>query len=271
MSCSALSFRRVPSNMSLWLVFICALAGNSQSVMGFRLPRVSLKTPCLHFAIYVSILTPDLGGDEIVLPRVRVCSDGPLCCDDEPQCCSSGNGVFIDDTGETVNSTPMVTYSWGPDRTTNTVPMGATTRSTTTTTPTTTTTSASSSFSPTTSDATQTSDATEPSDAPDDRNHEDGSSDSTALKVGLGAGIPLAAILGALAMFWFFQRRSPRSKASQPSELGNNMGQGIDPKIETLYYQQAQPAREHRNWSVGEMDGDYVNVQGPIEIADNGR
>lgn len=44
------------------------------------------------------------------LPRVAHCQNGSYCCDSNPRCCEEGFGVFLDNTGEIVDSQPTSSF-----------------------------------------------------------------------------------------------------------------------------------------------------------------
>ncbi|KAG5951744.1 hypothetical protein E4U57_006733 [Claviceps arundinis] len=147
-------------------------------------------------------------------PHVIVCLDGSYCCDtDGPQCCAEKRGVFLDVTGNIAKVAASTMLSWGPERTSS----GYQTADTSDTD------SAASATPPPDSEATSASPreaatGTGPSRDPGTSSTPStGESDNTALKIGVGVGIPLGALaLGACAALIVVLRRSRRRR----SEMG---------------------------------------------------
>ena len=116
-------------------------------------------------------------------PLVNRCADGSYCCDNDSTCCGTNSGVMLDGEGNIIDNTS----------------------------------SSSSSPSSTETSTTKTSSAEAPS-APNDAGP-----DSTAFKVGLGLGIPLAAIAAAFGV-WFVLRK--RIRVAAPTEDQNGPAAG---------------------------------------------
>ncbi|KAG6063121.1 hypothetical protein E4U32_001633 [Claviceps aff. humidiphila group G2b] len=147
-------------------------------------------------------------------PHVIVCLDGSYCCDtDGPQCCAEKRGVFLDVTGNIAKVAASTMLSWGPERTSS----GYQTADTSDTD------SAASATPPPESEATSASPreaatGTGPSRDPGTSSTPStGESDNTALKIGVGVGVPLGVLaLGACAALIVVLRRSRRRR----SEMG---------------------------------------------------
>ena len=170
-----------------------------------------------------------------LFPRVIVCADGSLCCNDDEQCCAKGNGVFIDNDGRLADIAPETTYSYGPDRTVS--GYRTNTHSTSTTSVTSETTSAA---------AETTSASNDKSNDGDDDG--DSGDDGQGLKIGLGVGIPVAALLVAALVGFFFWRRRRASKKNMENQPAEFDGTGVVPQTHQPmnqvgeYYKPQEPA-----------------------------
>lgn len=185
-----------------------------------------------------------------ILPRVRICSDGSLCCNDDSQCCDNGGGVFLDNEGKIADRAPSTTVSWGPERTASTFRTDVATSTT---------------ASATTTSATASASVT---NDPGGAGNDDSDDDSQGLTIGLGVGIPVAAILlGAVG--WFFWRRRRAARKTQVAELGGGTGggtySGVPKANEPM--ETGSSYNPHQNYSPGqqtwaELDGGH----GPTEL-----
>ncbi|KAG6167027.1 hypothetical protein E4U51_003131 [Claviceps purpurea] len=133
-------------------------------------------------------------------PHVIVCLDGSYCCDtDGPQCCAEKRGVFLDVTGNIAKVAASTMLSWGPERTSPGYQTADGTDSAATPPP-----ESATSASPREA-------ATGPSRDPGTPSTEE--SDNTALKIGVGVGIPLGLLaLGACAALIVVLHRRRRSE-----------------------------------------------------------
>ncbi|KAH7327802.1 hypothetical protein B0I35DRAFT_403265 [Stachybotrys elegans] len=139
-----------------------------------------------------------------VLPRVRSCADGSLCCDNDERCCDNGDGIFLGLDGRITDSAPSTTHTWGPERTDATFRMS--TASETTSAP---------STSSTSSEAAPTSPPADGSQGSDP--NDNGSGLGIGLGVGLGLGI---ALLLAAGIWWWLKR-----KRASPAEADKYHGE----------------------------------------------
>jgi hypothetical protein len=191
---------------------LCHNLGDSPSVFvrgPYALDAYDLTT-CAEICLYST--TPssfyhtqytDKSTDETTsfFPRVTVCADGSYCCDKFPNCCQAGEGVFLNDVGQTVASPPA------------TVSQSSSTSSLSSLSPTTSTTT----FIPTTGSQTPTA-ISAPSSASNSTYTPSAAAGKTS-KVGLGVGIPLGIlVLGGLAAIIIAQRRR-RKKAKGEAYL----------------------------------------------------
>lgn len=150
--------------------------------------------------------TLNTGFADNVFPRVEICDSNTYCCrEGTASCCDSSIGkVYLDENGILLSEAPIKTSS------TN---IASSTEMTTSTTAS----SSSTVFATTTSapdqDPASTNLASEPT-AADESNS--GSNEALALKVGLGVGIPFAAIVAALATWLVYRKR--RNKSSDASD-----------------------------------------------------
>ncbi|KAH6997569.1 hypothetical protein BKA56DRAFT_565619 [Ilyonectria sp. MPI-CAGE-AT-0026] len=153
-----------------------------------------------------------------ILPRVNACSDGSLCCDDDSHCCDNGNGIFLDNDGQVADSAPSTTYSYGPERTAATFRTKEETTTSSTTVATSSTTVATSSTVATTSaseSTTTASVATSTSSSAAEESSSAGDTNNTSsLAIGLGVGIPVAAVAAGLLGAWFWWRNRKVKKAA---------------------------------------------------------
>lgn len=180
-----------------------------------------------------------------ILPRVRICADGSLCCDNDNQCCSKGDGRFLDNNGKIADRAPSTTYSWGPERTepgfrTDAVSSTATTAFSTTK----------------TSSAVQETTSVDPVDDSDKD-----SSDGDSLKLGLGVGIPVGCTLIVLVAMWLLWRRRRRGK--QQEDEGKSPSQGYEVQYKgprtyygpnETYYGNQEPTPHYGGQGVAELD-----------------
>ncbi|KEY73590.1 hypothetical protein S7711_09126 [Stachybotrys chartarum IBT 7711] len=188
-----------------------------------------------------------------ILPRVRACADGSLCCDNDERCCDNGDGIFLGNDGVITDSAPSTTYTWGPERTASTFRM--------------TTESPSTSEAPTSTEPSTSSVATTSSEPQDgaagnngDENTDDGSTLAIGLGVGLGVGIPLIAVgLG----LWFFCRKRKRAAASSTHELPSGQQTGYQPTEQAEKYRYAG----HTGQAPHEVHSPDANVIGKAELA----
>lgn len=173
---------------------------------------------CVGFLLADWFLADETGG---YYPRVRRCDDGSYCCNNEPSCCSDGDGVFLDAKGNIVDTLDLPSDS------------------------------------PT--------DPAEPSPekpSPEEPSPEEPSPsnppDSTALKVGLGLGIPFAATLAGFGV-WFVLRRRQRGGLA-PVDQGNMQGVGYE---NTRSYADFEDSR--RSVVVSELAA-VPKRDGPVEL-----
>lgn len=200
-----------------------------------------------------------------ILPRVRACADGSLCCDNDERCCDNGDGIFLGNDGVITDSAPSTTYTWGPERTASTFRM--TTESPTTS-------EAPTSTEPSTSSAPTTS--SEPQDGASgndgDENTDDGSTLAIGLGVGLGVGIPLIAIgLG----LWLFCMKRKRTAVTSTHELPSSQQHGHHPGYQAGYptgYHRSEQTEKYRyaghtGQAPHEVHSPDANVIGKAELA----
>ncbi|PKS05532.1 hypothetical protein jhhlp_008049 [Lomentospora prolificans] len=124
-------------------------------------------------------------------PRVKKCSDGSFCCSNEVSCCSRGNGVFLAANGDIVDKSSVSSTTSTETGTTQSISAASTT--------------------PSASEPAPESAPDSPSSA--SRNS---TTESTAWKVGLGLGIPLAAILAGLGAWYILKRRQRATAPAGP-------------------------------------------------------
>ncbi|RGP59797.1 hypothetical protein FSPOR_11048 [Fusarium sporotrichioides] len=123
-------------------------------------------------------------------PRVEQCDDGSYCCDYDSGCCVGGRGVFLDEDGNIEdNSTTTSSEISSAFLTSSTLSTFLTEFSTTSSEPT----------------ATETEEA-----------EAETGDDSQGVKIGLGVGIPIAAIIAAVST-WLFLRRRSKKQSPPPS------------------------------------------------------
>ena len=152
------------------------------------------------------------------MPRVRICADGSMCCEDEGRrnCCSNDlqEFFFLDNNGAPTDKAPSVTLTWGPGRTTDTVPTANGTpwvseASSATI----------SEAEPTSVEASSTDEAAVSSSeslSPTTSAAEADNNDDTYLKIGLGVGIPVALIAAiSVAGGVIFCKRRRRAQAER--------------------------------------------------------
>ncbi|KAM0279203.1 hypothetical protein ACHAQH_004748 [Verticillium albo-atrum] len=122
-------------------------------------------------------------------PQVTICEDGSFCCNNDAQCCERGRGTFLDERGNIID---------GPESS-----------------------SSSRSSAPTSAAAASTAaNGSPPSETTGgSKPQSSGSDDSLGLKVGLGLGIPLVAIVSGLGV-WFFLTRRRRRERLDTVEVG---------------------------------------------------
>jgi hypothetical protein len=149
-----------------------------------------------------------------ILPRVRICRDGSLCCDNDPRCCENGDGIFLDNKGFITDSAPSTTITWGPERTSSgfRVSTEQTSSTSTSSVESSTSSSTSSTSSSETSTVTGDSDSNKNNDGETEKSNDDNSSLPIGLGVGLGVGIPL--IAAALGIWFCISRKKRRNAAS---------------------------------------------------------
>lgn len=141
-------------------------------------------------------------------PRVTRCSDGSMCCSNDPQCCNNKRGRWLDDQGNLLASAPSTTSAQTTTSIASATPTEASTASSELPT--------SAQASAGTGSIASTTSTTAPSDisAGDASSKDESKSDNgeaLALKVGLGLGIPLVAVIAAGAMFCLIWRRRKRA------------------------------------------------------------
>lgn len=128
-------------------------------------------------------------------PRVLKCNDGSYCCDFDEGCCNAGRGTFLDRDGNITDNSTETSDE------TSSAPSETAIRSSATldasTTADSTTASSEASASETTGPSAETAD------------------DSQVLKIGLGVGIPAAALIAALAAWLCIRRKRATQKTSQ--------------------------------------------------------
>ncbi|RGP63840.1 hypothetical protein FLONG3_9734 [Fusarium longipes] len=149
-------------------------------------------------------------------PRVEQCDDGSYCCDYDSGCCVGGRGVFLDSDGNIEdNSTSTSSEISSAFSTSSTLSTFSTEYSTTTSEP--------------------TSSSTEDADT----EAEDGDNNQ-GLTIGLGAGIPIAAIIAGVST-WLFLRRRSKKQNPPPSY-----------PVTSKTHEQS----ENKTWFPQELDGD---------------
>ncbi|KAF5663856.1 hypothetical protein FCIRC_11041 [Fusarium circinatum] len=121
-------------------------------------------------------------------PRVKRCEDGSYCCwEDDPGCCAGKRGVFLDSKGNIED-----------DATSSIVSLIETTSSTETT--------------PTIIIAASTTTSSDPSPTSDDMEETNArtTDSSQGMKIGLGVGVPAAAIIAGLSVWLFLRKKTAK-------------------------------------------------------------
>ncbi|KAF6802037.1 hypothetical protein CMUS01_15466 [Colletotrichum musicola] len=174
---------------------LCKSENNRDNVL-VRGPCLSTpwdRSDCAQICVF-NETTGNTGFRDYVFPRVEVCGNNAYCCrQGTASCCDSESipKVYLDDNGTLLAAAPSPTTS-----------SSTSVASSTETTSSTTTTTAESSSQLETTFATTTSSSS-------------ASSEALALKVGLGVGIPLAAIVAGLATWIVLKRRRDKNNASE--------------------------------------------------------
>ncbi|KAI1016350.1 hypothetical protein LB503_010246 [Fusarium chuoi] len=157
-------------------------------------------------------------------PRVKRCEDGSYCCsEDDPGCCGGKRGVFLDSKGNIED-----------DETSSTVSLVETASSAETASPTITpaSTTTSSDTSPTLDDTEQTNPGT--------------TDNSQGMKIGLGVGVPAAAIVAGLSVWLFLRKKTAKHQdqsraASHPPMYHCPQPGGPPDASQSRFYQQQYP------------------------------
>lgn len=165
------------------------------------------------------ICLEDEGFEGFIFPRVERCEDGSYCCVSTiPNCCLRGLGIFLDDKGDVISTTSSSAAS-----------------STTTDSPSSTASNDAASTTDSSAEASGT--GANSSESQDGGNSSDSGSSDMGLKVGLGVGIPVAAIIGGLAAWFLIRRNKKRAAPDTPSSTAPLPQQPYDPKTDGTHYQ----------------------------------
>ncbi|KAF4463022.1 hypothetical protein FALBO_10161 [Fusarium albosuccineum] len=165
-------------------------------------------------------------------PRVKRCDDGSYCCsNDDPGCCDGKRGTFLDSRGNIEAEEDFTTTTSSEATTTSFAPETSSTTSSTTATTT--------SFSEPSATSDETAKETNDPDAETTDN-------SHGMKIGLGVGIPAAAIIAALSVWLFLgERQSPSRKdpvnsnwSTPAPHFGAQYHPESDPRDRPDWYQQ---------------------------------
>ncbi|KAK0622476.1 hypothetical protein B0T14DRAFT_563924 [Immersiella caudata] len=175
---------------------------------------------CAQICLYDE---PSLGGR---LPRVKICDDGSLCCDNLSTCCESGLGIFLDESGQRVSSrATAATTSFPPNPTgTGRITLTPSVSTPTITSLTQTTTSQTIATLPTSISNTIPALPSGSNSGSTSSGSTTTEAENTALKVGLGIGIPFAILATAGLVYCCLRRRKNSSNSQQPLEMGTDSG-----------------------------------------------
>ncbi|KAF4995984.1 hypothetical protein FDECE_12611 [Fusarium decemcellulare] len=162
-------------------------------------------------------------------PRVKRCNDGSYCCsDDDPGCCNGKRGTFLDSKGNIEAEEQSTTTTLSEATTTSSAPETSSTTSSTA--------AATTSFSEPSATSDETTKETNDSDAETTDN-------SQGMKIGLGVGIPAAAIIAALSVWLFLRKRqSPNQKDQAKSNWSTPA-----PHFRAQYHPESDP-RDRHDW-----------------------
>ncbi|KAJ3547227.1 hypothetical protein NM208_g1625 [Fusarium decemcellulare] len=162
-------------------------------------------------------------------PRVKRRDDESYCCsDDDPGCCDGKRGTFLDSRGNIEAEEDSTTTTSSEVTTTSSAPETSSTSSSTAATTT------------LFSEPSATSDETmKEMDDPDAETTDN----SLGMKIGLGLGIPAAAIIAALSV-WLFLRR--RQSTSQKDQGNSNWGTPA-PHFGAQHHPESDP-RDRLDW-----------------------
>ncbi|CEI60437.1 hypothetical protein FVEN_g6572 [Fusarium venenatum] len=151
-------------------------------------------------------------------PRVEQCDDGSYCCDYDSGCCAGGRGVFLAEDGSIEDNSTSTTSEISSAFSTSTILSTFSTFST--------------EFSTTSSEPTTSS--TEEADT-----ETDSGGTSQGVTIGLGVGIPIAAIIAAVSTWLFLRRRSKKQNPPPSYPVTSKM------------YEQS----DNKTWIPQELDG----------------
>ncbi|KAH6664808.1 hypothetical protein F5X68DRAFT_56697, partial [Plectosphaerella plurivora] len=166
------------------------------------------------------ICLEDEGFEGFIFPRVERCEDGSYCCVSTiPNCCLRGLGIFLDDKGDVISTTSSSSAA----------------SSTTTDSPSSTASNDAASTTESSAEASGT--GANSGESQNGGSSSDSGSSDMGLKVGLGVGIPVAAIIGGLVA-WFLIRRNKKGAAPDtPTSTAPLPQQPYDPKTDGTHYQ----------------------------------
>ncbi|KAF5008000.1 hypothetical protein FDECE_5684 [Fusarium decemcellulare] len=167
------------------------------------------KSKCAAICVYVAGTEESNGR----FPRVKKCDDGSFCCDNDSECCKAGRGLFLSDEGDIIDDPSQTTAS-----------------------PSTSTKSESEQGTQTSKPAKTTSDGPQSStdiaaEATESADTSSSSSDNQGVKIGLGVGIPVAAIVAGLGA-WFFFRNRRRQTGEGPEKIPELGGRAKTPEFQ---------------------------------------